>query len=510
MPAQTVVVKAQPGVKRDGTRFDGDFYTDAQWVRFQRGLPRKIGGYRSISKFLSQTSRGFTTYADDGLVYCHSGGSSKLERFTIDIAGNSSVIFDRTPAGLTASANNKWMFDYAYNTTGLNTNIIAHCAPNNSSMANSAGGQIFIGDTLGTAALTAVSLPSNANATGGIVNLSPYLFYYGTAGIIGWSKAGHPSDLTTGDSGQARPWGTKIIKGMPLRAGAGSAPAGLFIAYDAVLRSSFVGGSALFNFDTLATGTSIMSPDAVVDFDGTIFWAGVDRFFAFNGVVREVPNNLSMNWFFDNVNRDNKSKVFAFKVPRYGEIWWCYPRDGAAECTHAVIYNVRENTWYDTPLPLAGRTAGTFSNFFPSPVLVSSEASTGLNKVWIHESGVDEVDGQLLSPIKSYFETCDISWVALKGENRKMRIAAIEPDFIQSGPMTFQVTGRSNARAPDVYSAEFPLPATPTTTSEQIIPLKEQRRELRVRFQSNAVGGDFQMGKILAHLEQGDGTMVGG
>ena len=34
----------QPGIQRDGTVFDKNFYTSGQWVRFQRGRPRKIAG----------------------------------------------------------------------------------------------------------------------------------------------------------------------------------------------------------------------------------------------------------------------------------------------------------------------------------------------------------------------------------------------------------------------------------------------------------------------------------
>ncbi len=53
MPESTIVLKSLAGIKRDGTKYDGDFYIDGQWVRFQRGLPRKIGGYRSINKYFS-------------------------------------------------------------------------------------------------------------------------------------------------------------------------------------------------------------------------------------------------------------------------------------------------------------------------------------------------------------------------------------------------------------------------------------------------------------------------
>lgn len=503
MPVKTAILRSKPGIKRDGTKFDGDFYTDGQWCRFQRGLPRKMGGYRSASKFLSAVSRGFTNFTQTGYVYCHSGSDSKLERFTLDNSKNTSIISDRTPTGLAASTLNRWMFDYMYDASTTDNTIVAHVAQNGNCACSDQGGQIFTGDLLGTSALTEVTLPAGANATGGVVVLHPYLFYYGSAGIVGWSVAGKPTDLTNAGSGIARVWGQKIVKGFPLRAGSGSAPAGLFIGYDAVVRASFNGGATVFSFDVLASDTSIMSADAGVDYDGVIYWAGVDRFLMFNGVVREAPNQMNLNWFFDHINPANRSKVFAFKVPRFGEIWWCYPRDEATECTHAVILNVRESCWYDTELPADMRSAGGSCNAYAAPILVGGTAYTDGCKVWIHEQGQDAIDGSRINPVLSYFETCDISAVA-GGENSRLRIGMIEPDFIQAGEMQVQVTGRANARAPEVYSSVFRFPAVATTPQEQIVLMKEQRRELRVKFISNALGGDYQMGQIIGHLDTGD------
>jgi len=508
MDPTTIVLRSQPGIKRDGTIFDGEYYIDGQWVRFQRGLPRKIGGYRSISKYLSEISRGFTSFTQQGLQYCHSGGASALKRFTIDSSKNSSIISDRTPASLTVSNDNRWMFQYMYDPSGSSNAIIAHVAPNGSCICNDVGGQIFIGDLLGTAALTPITLPAGGNATGGVVVLYPYLFYYGTDGIIGHSVAGTPTDMTGAGSNIARPWGQKIIKGMPLRAGAGSAPAGIFWAYDAVIRATFTGGTTAFQYDVIATETSIMSADSVIDYDGVFFWAGVDRFLMFNGVVREVPNQLNLNYFFDNLNASQRSKVFAFKVTRYGEIWWCYPKDDATECTHAVIYNVRENTWYDTALPLSGRAAGGFNNGFAAPLLTDCVPIDSGYRVWIHEQGVDEIDGSNMAPIQSYFETADLS-ALVRGKNEAIRITIIEPDFVQSGDMTVQVAGRANARAPEVYGTQFTFPEDPQTPHEQIVMLKEQRRELRVKFESNVIGGDYQMGQIIGHISSGDKTVLG-
>jgi len=610
MPDTTAILRSEPGIKRDGTKFDGNFYTDAQWTRWQRGLPRKIGGYRSISKYLTEISRGFNSFTQQSVQYCHSGSRHYLERFTIDRSGNCSIISNRTPSAIAATGTvtltggasgsvnsitingvvvtsssvpfatslsvtatnvaaninaytstpdytaiavgavititastagpgsngfgivvssttitttstsmtggadvlvdseyNQWMFQNAYDASSTANSLIAHVAPNLSCVCNDVGGQIFYGDLLGTAPLTQITIPAGANATGGIVMLFPYLMYYGTAGLVGWSVPGTPSDLSGSGSGIARVWGQKIIKGMPLRAGSGTAPAGIFWAYDAVLRATFTGGATVFQFDTIATDTSIMSGDSVVDFDGVFFWAGVDRFLMFNGVVREVPNQMNLNWFFDNINDSQRSKVFAFKVPHFGEIWFCYPRDDATECTHAVIYNVREQSWYDTELPNLGRASGGYNNGFAAPILTGVTPDATGYKVWIHEQGVDEVDGQNVFPIESYFETADLSNL-VQGKNKYVRITAIEPDFIQAGPMTVQVTGRANARAPEVYGTTFAFPETATQPYEQIVMLKEQRRELRVRFSSNVVGGNYQMGQIIGHMDTGDGTML--
>jgi hypothetical protein len=406
------------------------------------------------------------------------------------------------------SALNLWMFDTQYDSSTNQNYLLAHVSPNLQCICNDTGGQIFFGEILGTGILQSINLPPDANCTGGIVSLHPYLFYYGTDGIIGWSVSGEPTDLVGAGSGLARVWGQKLIKGMPLRAGSGSAPAGLFWAYDAVIRATFTGGATVFQFDVIATDTSIISAASVVDYDGVFFWAGTDRFMMFNGVVREVPNVMNLNYFYDGINPQQRNKVFAFKVPRFGEIWWCYPKGTATECTHAVIFNVRENTWYDTELPANGRSAGSFNNSFAAPILAGAVGSGSDYRVWLQEYGVDELDGSVINPIQSYFESADLSSV-VQGKNEYVRITRIEPDFVQVGPMTVQVTGRANARAPEVYSSIFEFPETATLPYEEIVMLKEQRRELRVRFESNAVNGDYQMGQIIGHVSVGDKTVLG-
>lgn len=374
MAESLLKILSLPGVKRDGTQFEGDYHVDALWCRWQRGLPRKIGGYKAINKYVQGVVRTLHGYTRDTLTYVHAGSSGLIERLTVNGAGNTSVISDRTPSTLAASDLNMWQFDVLADDASGVVQIVAQVAPNLDCICNSTGGEFFTGSLFATTALTEVAIgaggfPANVSATGGCVVLHPYCFVFGNNGYVAWSVPGDPTDFTSAGAGNAYITGQKIIRGLPFRGGPGNTPSGLFWSADSLMRASYVGGTPIFDFDTLSSQSSILSAQSVIEYDGIFYWAGTDRFLMFNGVVREVPNTLNLNWFYDNLNNAQRQKVFAFKVPRYGEIWWCFPFGDATEPTHAVIYNTRENTWYDTELPNGGRSAGLSPSVFRRPML---------------------------------------------------------------------------------------------------------------------------------------------
>jgi len=72
----------QSGIKRDGTTFESREYSDGEWCRFQRGVPKKIGGYRQLFGSFQGIPRGMVTNAFDGVNYIFVGDSVGLEVFT--------------------------------------------------------------------------------------------------------------------------------------------------------------------------------------------------------------------------------------------------------------------------------------------------------------------------------------------------------------------------------------------------------------------------------------------
>ena len=508
-------IASQPGCKRDGTQLEGENYVDNQWCRYQfaKGLPRKMGGYRSLTDQLSGISRGIHVYNSNTDTYAHSGWSGGLDRFIVDMNGNVTGFADRTPVGFSASSDNLWQFDLLYDGTLTSSILLAHAAPNLSDITNETARPVYYGDVIANTPLVATASP---NVAGGVMALGPYGVSYDHDGVVNWT--GTVNSVTAAWL-TARPTASKLVYGLPIRAGAGNGPSGLLWGIDALVRMTFVGGTTTWNFDNITSAYSLLSSQCIIEYDGIFYWAGIDHFQMFNGVVQELENSMNLNWFYDNLNYAQSQKCFAMKIPRWGEIWWCYPRGTATECTHAVIYNVRlsrllgKSVWYDTELPNGGRSAAQFARVFARPLMTGLEADpvTLKYKLWEHEYGVDQIDNTRTLAIQSYFETNAI-WPAEFGDkasNKSTYVDYIEPDFVQSGDMSVQIMGsRSNARAPQAESTPVFFPASATSADDQVVYLREQRRQMRFRFDSNTVGGNYEMGDTVAQVRPGDSRIT--
>lgn len=444
MAAKVFSLDTQPGIQRDGTIFDKQFYNDGEWVRFQRGRPRKILGYRVISDQLTGPSRGIWVNAQNAFTSIFSGYNNGLQVLTIDNNGVGAGVGNFTLSNFTQSNFNLWQMDGFYDVAGTGLqSLIAHPGQNLASIGNNNNTPVLIGDitaltmsqigvftasgtttnlsaTVTLAAsntligagqtVTGTGIPANttvvsivtttlvlsnpATATGtvtltfnnnisvsgGVVSLHPYLFVYGNNGLIQNCSAGNTNDWVSADANAVNVASGKIVQGLPVRGGS-NAPSGLFWSLDSLVRVSFIGGTGTpaqyWRYDIISSQSSILSSQSAIEYDGVYYWCGVDRFLLYNGVVKEIPNTMNQNYFFDNLNYDQRQKVWATKVPRYGEIWWFYPRGDATECTDAIIYNVRENTWYDAGEARgAQRSAGYFSQVFAFPVAADWHAST--------------------------------------------------------------------------------------------------------------------------------------
>jgi hypothetical protein len=476
------------GIKRDGTIFQNDQYTDGVWCRFQRLEPKKIGGYKTIFTAFNGIYRGMISIPYNGVNYIFAGTAETLDVFTtgttysvgsgpfvvnmlpgsvfanvisntttqVVVPGDATTTFapgkqiiltqTGTPTAYTISTStysatptpahttivfspaapagtisriwlndsiftpdpvlgpysNDWQFDAQFSPQGGNLACFAHPGKNLINIDSGILSQVLVGNVLpdndNDYYFTGLCDSTGQNPTykpisvdGGVCVLYPFIFVYGSHGFI----ANNNVDVTPGNYGtqnfydwngpfanQVNVASSKIVKGMPMRGGTNS-PSGLFWATDSLIRVSFnsQAASLYWTYDIVSSQISIMSSNAVVEMDGVFFWMGVDRFYLYNGSVKVLPNDKNVNWLFNNLNYEQRQKVWATKVPRYNEIWFFYPRGTATECTDAIIYNVKDQLWYDAGSAVgARRSCGYTTELFPTPIWAGWEYNPQYNQ----------------------------------------------------------------------------------------------------------------------------------
>lgn len=497
----------KPGIQRDGTKFSTRNYTDGLWCRFQRGIPKKIGGYKSLYFFngaYTNVPRGTIIIPYDETFHIYFGTSSNLYLIIID--ENENVIagpHDVTPLNFVASRNISWTFDFMFSADTDKIMIIAHPGYNLNNINNRTPSPIYFGAVGSTDKLTS----TGQKCSGGIVVLNPYLMLLDNDGNIRRSAANKPNVFNTTLDGTpgTRITAQKLIAGRETRGGQNN-PTGLIWSMDTLFRHSFNPQLNTFRTDRIGS-SSLMSNNAIGELDNIFFWAGTDRFMYYNGVINQLINNNSLDFFFDNLNYKYREKVWCEVIPKFNEIRWHFPKGDSTECNWVVVLNKQEGSWYDTPIQ---RSCGYFDYSFNRPICLNYETPNGLN-IFIHETGYDkksfDVDGnRTIAAIQAYIETGDIAWCAIdpagqfQGRQNLVNLQSLEPDFIQSGDILLSVKGRSYANGAESVLDDYP----PITTTTLKVDIHTQMRELRLKFESNTLGGYFEMGNVLLNIVFGD------
>jgi hypothetical protein len=683
------------GIKRDGTIFQNDQFTDGVWCRFQRKEPKKIGGFTTLFNSFNGIYRGMINIPYNGVNYVFAGNADGLDVFTtgttyaggsgpytvnmlpgsvfadvtsntvsqVIVSGDATTTFGigtefiieqngspivytitgstyaagppaqttidftpNAPSGtitkiwlndsiFTPDSRNDWQFDAQFSPAGGALSILAHPGKNLQNIDSGVTSQVLVGTVQPNSSFeffaTGLCDSTGQNPTykpisvdGGVCVLYPFIFVYGSHGFIANNNVDTTYikqnfyDWNGTFANQANISSSKIVKGVPMRGGT-NAPSGLFWATDSLIRVSFNAQAAQFywNYDIISSQISIMSSNAVVEMDGVYFWMGVDRYYLYNAAVKVLPNDKNVNYLFNNINYAQRQKVWATKVPRYNEIWFFYPRGTATECTDAIIYNVKDDLWYDAGQAIGTRrSCGYTTELFPTPIwagweydvllgrgvevietpigapspnpnqiyldtdvsnvfspgdtitlstdiynpkipyrivtseydytynatLVTVDAVTfnsptlpgtlvyvtqGGYTIWQHEIGLNQVTQTNELAVYSSITTSDVSWLTgnpsqegLVGINRRMHLRRVEPNFLQAGTMSLTILGRKFASGPFEESSG-PYYFTPDTGK---IDLRVEHRLIRLKFESNDINGNYEMGRNLITAEYGD------
>lgn len=207
--------------------------------------------------------------------------------------------------------------------------------------------------------------------------------------------------------------------------------------------------SYVYGRERLSTRAGAMGPQSVcVVTDNeleTAYWMGVDHFYAFDGVVRELDCELR-DYVFNDLNLYQRAKCHAKTNARFSEVWFYYCSGSSDEIDRAVVYNYAQQIWYKAAI---GRTAWLDSGIFVNPFGIAANLT-----LYEHEVGVTADGAALDSYVTSHpitigvgqqFADVDGFWPDMQEGSADCSLTFITRDYpgapdVQYGPYAFAVT----------------------------------------------------------------------
>lgn len=140
--------------------------------------------------------------------------------------------------------------------------------------------------------------------------------------LIRWSSTEDLNDwvpTSTNTAGDLRLYsGSKIVTGVRSRLE-------LIVFTDVSVHTlPFVGGFDVFGLNIVGENVSILGPNCAVAVDSRVFFMAEADFYVYDGIVR-VLNCDVRNYVYDNLNINQKDKIYGGLNREFNEIWWFYP-----------------------------------------------------------------------------------------------------------------------------------------------------------------------------------------
>jgi hypothetical protein len=261
-----------------------------------------------------------------------------------------------------------------------------------------------------------------------VSDVSRFLFAFGATDygssvldpmLIRWSDQENLLDWTPSAVNQAGSIrlssGTQIISGIQARQE-------ILVWTDSALYGlQFLGAPDVWGAQLLGDNITIASQNATVYSGSTAYWMGKDRFYVYDGTVKQLPCTLR-SYVFDDFNTFQYGQVIAGTVERFDEVWWFYCSADSTRINRYVVYNYAENIWYHGNLR---RSAWLDADLRDTPL-----AATYSHNIVKHEVGVDCNETGSTFPIAA---TLTSSQFDLEDGEQFMLVRRILPDFSFEG-----------------------------------------------------------------------------
>jgi hypothetical protein len=389
-----------PGFYRNGTELESiGRWRDGNLVRWRDGAMQPVGGWErrvnanndALAAITTAAPRGAISWQDNsGTRWIAVGSYNQLKVVT-----SGGTITNITPGSLTAGRE-----DAEYNTGfgggffGLG--LFGTARPETGEVqpattwSMDTWGEYLVACSsddgtlwewqLNTASNAAAITNAPTDCVGLLVTPERFLFALGAGGEplkVQWSDK---EDNTTWTAAATNEAGSFTLQsGAAIMAGVNVRGQSLILTEVDAYTATYIGPPFVYGFERVGSNCGAISRRAAAAAAGGALWMGNRAFFAYEGgAVREIKSDVS-DYVFNNINQDQKSKIYAVANSAFGEVWWFYPSTGSTECDSYVALN------YEEGFSLIGaidRTCGVDAGAIKHPIWFDSSG-----RIYNHETG---------------------------------------------------------------------------------------------------------------------------
>jgi len=192
----------------------------------------------------------------------------------------------------------------------------------------------------------------------------------------------------------------------------------------------------------------ILSADCVTEFDGKHFVVDKNDIYLHNGsgAIESIADFRIKNYFFNNLNQNQINKVHVTKNTSRKEIWILYPKGSATNCTEALIYQYKNNTW-------TKRALGNVTYSFIGPNNASNAWQFGKNVMYMTTNTTQTLvtndgylmwNGTALTSYESYVEKKKMNTGDMTGSTLVSSMYPIFDNVPNDANITIRVIGQNN------------------------------------------------------------------
>jgi len=235
----------------------------------------------------------------------------------------------------------------------------------------------------------------------------------------------------------------------------------------------FIGPPFTFGINLISENISIRSYNSAVAIEDTVFWMGLNDFYVYGGSVNKIPCTVK-DHVFNDLNKEQASKVFAAANAGFSEVWWFYPSASSSEIDKYVVFNYEQKIWYIGSL---NRTAWIDRGVSEFPIAASTDGY-----LYNHETGDDDGSTNPVTAIAAHIESSQID---IGDGNQFSFISRIIPD------LTFRGSANGSSATLTLKTRNAPggnylQTESTTVTKSATVPVEQFTEDARVRLRGRS------------------------